>query len=67
MAGRNVDRVKAQAALETVRESPGIAAIVAAPVVIGFGVLWWAIGFWPSLLLVLLVGAVVLGVRKFRQ
>ncbi|MFD4470374.1 hypothetical protein ACFWPA_19005 [Rhodococcus sp. NPDC058505] len=66
MAGKGIDKVKTQAALDTVRESPGIAAIVAAPVVIGFGVLWWAIGFWPALLSVAVVVAVVVGLRKLR-
>ncbi|MGW0042768.1 hypothetical protein [Rhodococcus sp. NPDC003348] len=65
MAGKGIDRNKTQAALETVKESPAIAAIVAAPVVIGFGVLWWAIGFWPALLAVIVVAAVVVGLRKF--
>ncbi|GAA4486279.1 hypothetical protein GCM10023094_42380 [Rhodococcus olei] len=66
MAGKGIDRVKARAAVETARESPAIVAITVAPVLIGFGVLWWAIGFWPTLLLVLLVGVVVLGIRKLR-
>lgn len=66
MAGKGMDRTKAQAALETVRESPGIVAITAAPVVIGFGVLWWAFGFWGAILAVLVVGAVALGVSRLR-
>lgn len=64
MAGKGIDRTKAQAALETAKESPGIVAIVAAPAVIGFGVLWWAIGFWPALLAVIVVAAVVVGGRR---
>lgn len=67
MAGKGIDRNKTQAALETVRESPGITAIVVAPVVIGFGVLWWALGFWPALLAVIVVGAVVVGMRTLRR
>lgn len=63
MAGKNVDRTKV--ALETVRESPGITLIVAAPALVGFGAIWLLAGFgWAILALVGV--AVVAGVKFYR-
>jgi hypothetical protein len=64
MAGKGIDKVKTQAALETVRESPAITAIVVAPAVIVFGVLWWAWGFGAALLTAIVAAVVIVGARK---
>ena len=49
MAGKKLDRVHAQTALETVRENPGIALIAAAPALVVFAVVWWLAGFGTAL------------------
>ncbi|NNH75024.1 hypothetical protein HLB23_35120 [Nocardia uniformis] len=59
MPGKDMDRVRARSALQTVKEQPVIAAIAALPVVAVFGVVWWLLGFFPALLLLLVVGGVV--------
>ncbi|WP_305092442.1 hypothetical protein [Prescottella sp. R16] len=66
MAGKNIDRVKAESALEVVRESPAIVAIVAAPAVVVFGVLWWATGFGTALLITLVLAGLAVLVKKLR-
>lgn len=63
MAGYNVDRTKA--ALDTVRESPGITAIAVAPVLVGFGAIWLIAGFGWAVLALLGV-AVIAGVKFYR-
>ncbi|PTR31338.1 hypothetical protein C8K36_101369 [Rhodococcus sp. OK519] len=64
MAGKKIDRVKAESALEVVRESPAIAMIVAAPALVVFGVLWWLTGFGTALLVTLLIAGIALVVKK---
>lgn len=67
MSQRNrggLNRRNAGTALEVVRENPGIALITAAPALIVFGVLWWLIGFWPTLLLVLVLGGAAFLLKK---
>ncbi|SDE05448.1 hypothetical protein [Rhodococcus tukisamuensis] len=65
MAGKGIDRTKAQTALEVVRESPAITAIVVAPAVVVFGLLWWLTGFGTALLVTVLLGVVVVAGKKF--
>ncbi|TQF68709.1 hypothetical protein FK531_12955 [Rhodococcus spelaei] len=65
MAGKGIDKVKTQAALETVRESPAIALMVATPGIVLFGLGWWLLGFWPTLLIAVILGVVVVAGRKF--
>lgn len=57
MAGRKLDRRGAKTALETVRESPVIAGIVALPAAVLFILAWVLGGFgWAILTLVVLAG-----------
>ncbi|WP_327142365.1 hypothetical protein [Nocardia sp. NBC_01327] len=56
---KDIDRVRARSALETVKENPVIAAIAILPVLAVFGVLWAVAGFFWALLLLLVVGGVV--------
>lgn len=64
MAGKKIDRVKAESALEVVKESPAVVAIVAAPAVVVFGVLWWLTGFGTALLVTLLIVGVAVVAKK---
>ncbi|RVW01518.1 hypothetical protein [Rhodococcus spongiicola] len=64
MAGKKIDRANAQTALEVVRESPTIALITAAPVLVVFGVLWWLLGFWTVLVLAAVLGLIAFVVKK---
>ncbi|KAA0021261.1 hypothetical protein [Antrihabitans cavernicola] len=62
MAGKKIDRVRAQSALETVRENPVIAAVALAPAVVIFALVWWLAGpVWAILLLILAGAGVVFG------
>lgn len=58
MAGKKIDRVHAQSALETVRENPGIALIAAVPALAVAGLVWWLLGFPAFLLLLIAAGGV---------
>jgi asparagine N-glycosylation enzyme membrane subunit Stt3 len=59
MAGKKLDRQKAGTALETIKESPVIAAVAAAPAVIGLALIWWLAGFgWAVLAAIALVAFV---------
>lgn len=64
MAGKKIDRVKTESALEVVKESPAIVAIVAAPAVVVFGVLWWLTGFGTALLVTLLIAGIAVVAKK---
>ncbi|WP_040796872.1 hypothetical protein [Nocardia higoensis] len=67
MTGKKVDRVRARSALETIRESPFIAAVALAPVVAVLAVVWWLTNGWIAFLLLVLLGAgVVLGGKFLR-
>ncbi|TSD95078.1 hypothetical protein FOS14_18990 [Skermania sp. ID1734] len=66
MPGKKLDRVRAKSAVETVRESPVIAAIAISPAVVLFGLVWWLAGFgWAIALVVLLVIAMIIGGKFF--
>ncbi|MBC2639324.1 MULTISPECIES: hypothetical protein [unclassified Rhodococcus (in: high G+C Gram-positive bacteria)] len=64
MSEKKIDRVKAESALEVVRESPTIALITVAPALVVFGVVWWLFGFWSALVLALVLGVVAVVGRK---
>ncbi|MCU1648610.1 MAG: hypothetical protein JWN03_8885 [Nocardia sp.] len=55
---KDIDRIRARSALETVKENPLIAAIAILPVLAVFGVIWAVAGFFWALLLLLVVGGV---------
>ncbi|MFD4428319.1 hypothetical protein [Nocardia sp. NPDC058497] len=62
MAGKDIDRIRARSAWETVKESPVITAIAVAPVVLVLGVVWALTnGFVALVLLALLAVGVVVG------
>lgn len=63
--GKEIDRVRARSALETVRESPFIAVVALAPVVVILGVVWWLVGPWLAIALLIALGAVVVVGGKF--
>jgi len=65
MTGKNVDRVRARSALETVKESPLITAVAVAPVVAVLAVVWWLTNGWIAFLLLVLLGAGVVVGGKF--
>ena len=56
---QEIDRNRARSALETVRESPVIAAIALAPVVVVLGVVWWLTNWFVALVLLIILGVVV--------
>jgi hypothetical protein len=56
---KEIDRIRARSALDTVRESPVIAAIALLPVVVVLGIVWWATNWFVALLVLILLGAVV--------
>ncbi|MET8654111.1 MULTISPECIES: hypothetical protein [Nocardia] len=59
MAGKDIDRIRARSAWATVKESPVIAAIAAAPFVIALGLVWWLVGGFAAFVLLVVLGAVV--------
>ncbi|WP_137724908.1 hypothetical protein [Prescottella subtropica] len=64
MAGKKIDRVKTESALEVVKESPVIVGIVAAPAIIIFGVLWWLTGFGTALLVTAILAGLAVVAKK---
>ncbi|MFF0489726.1 hypothetical protein ACFYTQ_11985 [Nocardia sp. NPDC004068] len=56
---KEIDRIRARSALETVRESPVIALIAALPVLAVLGVVWWLTNWFVALIVLVLLGAVV--------
>lgn len=65
MTGKNVDRIRARSALETVKESPFITAVAVAPAVVVLAVVWWLTNGWIAFLLAVLLGAGVVVGGKF--
>ncbi|MGV9675334.1 hypothetical protein ACWDSJ_08645 [Nocardia sp. NPDC003482] len=56
---KEIDRIRARSALETVRESPVIALIAALPVLAVLGVVCWLTNWFVALIVLVLLGAVV--------
>ncbi len=58
MAGKEIDRARAQSALAVVRQHPGMALFVVSPAIVAVGAVWWLAGTgWAVLLLIALVAA----------
>ncbi len=56
MAGKEIDRARAQSALEVVKQHPGMALFVVSPAIIALGAVWWLFGSgWAILLLIAMV------------
>lgn len=64
---KEIDRVRAKSAIETIRESPVILLVALLPVAAIFGVVWWLIGL-PTAIVGLLIGigVVVVGGKFFK-
>ncbi|WP_067673399.1 hypothetical protein [Nocardia miyunensis] len=56
---KEIDRIRAKSALETIRESPLIAAIALLPVLVVLGVVWWLTNWFVALVLLIVFGVVV--------
>ena len=53
MAGKEIDRNRAQGALAVVKQHPGMVLFVLSPALIALGAVWWlAGGGWAFLLLI---------------
>lgn len=58
MAGKEIDRARAQSAFEVFKQHPGMALFVASPAIVALGVVWWLFGMgWAVLLLIALAAA----------
>jgi heme O synthase-like polyprenyltransferase len=56
MAGKEIDRGRAQGAMAVVRQHPGMVLFVVSPAIVALGVVWGLAGAgWAALLLVALV------------
>ncbi len=67
MARKEIDRIRAQSALEVVREHPVLVLFTASPALALLGVIWWLAGAgWAIFagVLVLLAGAAFILVRR---
>jgi hypothetical protein len=55
---KEIDRVRAQSAVEVVKQHPGMALFVVSPGIIALGAVWWLFGTgWAVLLFIALVAA----------
>lgn len=57
-----IDRQRARAARDVVRQHPAMSLAVVSPVLIAAGLVWWLVS--PAWAIVLLIGAAVIGGRK---
>jgi hypothetical protein len=58
MARKEIDRARAQGALDVVKQHPGMALFVASPAIVALGAVWWLFGSgWAILLFIALVAA----------
>ena len=62
MAGKELDPQRARAARDVVRQHPAMSLVVASPVLIAAGLVWWLVS--PGLAIVLLVALGVVGGMK---
>lgn len=58
MSGKEIDRQRAQSALEVIKQHPGLSLFVASPGIIAVAVVWALAGAgWAIVLLIVLLGA----------
>jgi hypothetical protein len=62
---KEIDRIRARSALETVKESPFIAAVALLPVLAVLGVVWWLTNWFVALVVLIVLGAVVVVRGRF--
>lgn len=62
---KQIDRVRARSALETVKQSPFIAVVAAIPLLVVLGVVWALTNWFWALVVLVLIGAVVVVRGKF--
>ncbi|NKY85056.1 hypothetical protein [Nocardia veterana] len=62
---KEIDRIRARSALETVKESPFIALVAAIPVLVVLGVVWALTNWFVALVVLVLFGALVVVRGKF--
>jgi hypothetical protein len=62
---KEIDRIRAKSAIETVKESPVILAIALAPVIVILGLVWWLAGPVWAILVLILAGVVGVAGGKF--
>lgn len=55
---KEIDRARAQSAVEVVKQHPGMALFVVSPGIVALGAVWWMFGTgWAVLLFIALVAA----------
>ncbi|CAN5648635.1 hypothetical protein BH10ACT9_BH10ACT9_51810 [soil metagenome] len=53
MAGKKIDRARAQSALAVLKQHPGMVLFLASPAIIALGAVWWLFGAgWATVLLI---------------
>ncbi len=62
---KDIDRVRARSALETIKENPFLALVVAIPVIVVLGVVWALTNWFIALVVLVALGAVVMVRGKF--
>ncbi|AHH21671.1 hypothetical protein [Nocardia nova] len=62
---KEIDRIRARSALETIKESPFLALVVAIPVLVVLGVVWALTNWFVALVVLVALGAVVVVRGKF--
>jgi hypothetical protein len=56
MAGKEIDRARAQSALAVLKQHPGMVLFLASPAIIALGAVWWLFGAgWATVLLIAMV------------
>jgi hypothetical protein len=67
MAGKEINRARAQSALAVIKQHPGMTLFLASPAIIALGAVWWIFGAgWAAVLLIgmLLAGGAVLLLKR---
>ncbi len=62
---KEIDRIRARSALETIKENPFLALVVAIPAIVVLGVVWALTNWFIALVVLVALGAVVVVRGKF--